>query len=166
MLTVNLRVEITPSVEDRVMQMAGQSADGRETGGILLGCGPDAAGLIRVEEAGDPGSGAKREPGFFLRDLDHAQQLAAAAWVRSKSIWVGEWHTHPHGDPRPSPTDLSTYAGLLRTAGLEFEAFVSLIAIPDPDRGWDRPPLYSWVLAVSDGSLGAPESSAAGEARR
>ena len=163
---MNPRAEITPIVEDQVLQMARQSADGCETGGILLGRGPDAKGLVCIDEAGDPGPGAKRRPGFFLRDLDHAQKLAAAAWARSKSIWVGEWHTHPHGDPRPSPTDLSTYAGLLLSAGLEFEAFVSLIAIPDPAHGWDRPLLYRWVLAVTDGSIEVPEPAATGEKRQ
>lgn len=144
--------------------LAGQSADGRETGGILLGHGPDAGGLIRVTEAGDPGPAARREPGFFLRDLGHAQSLAAAAWERSKAVWVGEWHTHPHGDPQPSSTDLSTYAGLLLSAGLEFEAFVSVIAIPEPD--WKRPLIFGWVLVVSEGSLGTPEPASAGQASR
>ena len=27
---------------------------------------------------------------------------------------VGEWHTHPYGEPRPFPTNLGTWNGLLR----------------------------------------------------
>ena len=132
------------------MAMARESADGRETGGILLGRGPDEDGVVQVERAGDPGPNARREPGFFLRDLEHAQRLAEAAWDQRKAIWVGEWHTHLHGDPRPSATDLATYASLLAAADLHFEVFVSIIAVPDAERHWEEPWLAPWLLAISD----------------
>lgn len=84
--------------------LAPESADGRETGGILLGRGPDADGVVRVEIAGDAGPRADRRPDFFLRDLSHARELADGAWKRSRAVWVGEWHTHPTGGPEPSAT--------------------------------------------------------------
>jgi len=143
-------IELDAEVSDAIKEMARESEDGRETGGIVLGRGPDGAGVVHVECAGDPGPKARREPGFFLRDLERAQELADAAWAENKAIWVGEWHTHVHGDPRPSPTDLATYAGHLAVAELEFEVFVSIIAVPDLERGWEEPLLAPWLLEISE----------------
>ena len=145
-----MSIDLDAGVADAIKEMARESEDGRETGGILLGRGPDENGVVNVERAGDPGPNARREPGFFLRDLERAQQLAAEAWVDHKAIWVGEWHTHVHGDPRPSPTDLATYAGHLAAAELEFEVFVSIIAVPDDERGWEDPLLAPWLLEISE----------------
>lgn len=138
-------VEIRPGVAARIAELAVASADGAETGGILFGRGPDATGVIVVEGAGDPGPRADRRADFFLRDLEHAQRLAAEAWERDKAIWVGEWHTHPKGPLQPSPRDLHTYVALMTDAALEFRAFVSIIVVPDPD--WTTPRLLPWVLA-------------------
>jgi integrative and conjugative element protein (TIGR02256 family) len=142
---VSYSVDIRPEAAARISDLAGASADGVETGGILLGRGPDANGVIVVEDAGDAGPKADRRPDFFLRDLAHAQRLAAEAWERDKAIWVGEWHTHPKGPIQPSPRDLSTYVALMTDTALEFKAFVSIIVIPDPD--WSSPRLLPWVLA-------------------
>lgn len=142
---MNYAAEIRPEAANRIMKLAAVSTDGRETGGILLGRGPDANGLIIIEEAGDPGPDADRRPDYFLRDLAHAQRLAAAAWERDKAVWVGEWHTHPKGPIHPSARDLDTYAGLMTDTSLDFRAFVSIIVVPDPD--WARPRLVPWMLA-------------------
>lgn len=142
---MNYSVELRPSVAARIAELAVASADGAETGGILLGRGPDATGMIVVEEAGDPGPKADRRADFFLRDLEHARRLAAGAWERDQTIWVGEWHTHPKGPLQPSPRDLHTYVALMTDAALEFRAFVSIIVVPDPD--WTTPRLLPWVLA-------------------
>lgn len=144
---MNYSVDIRPDAAARIAELALASADGTETGGILLGHGPDANGVIVVEGVGDTGPKADRRPDFFLRDLAHAQGLAADAWERDKAIWVGEWHTHPKGPIQPSPRDLNTYVALMTDAALEFKVFVSIIVIPDPD--WTTPRLLPWVLAPS-----------------
>lgn len=145
---LSYRVEIRDEARQNIEQLARESSDGNETGGILLGRGPDPAGGIHVEIAGDPGPNADRRPDFFLRDLAHAQLLATRAWEEQRAIWVGEWHTHPEGGPAPSPVDLATYARLLSASALEFEVFVSVIVIPDEAEGWAKPGLYPWTLAV------------------
>jgi integrative and conjugative element protein (TIGR02256 family) len=141
-------VTILPEVEERIRALAAESRDGSETGGILLGRGPDDNGVITVEEAGDPGPAAERRPDFFLRDLDHARELAAAAWDDREAVWVGEWHTHPTGPPTPSNRDLVTYAGLLSDPELGFATLVSIIVVPDPD--WANPRLLTWVPGSSE----------------
>jgi integrative and conjugative element protein (TIGR02256 family) len=141
-------IEIELEARREIVQLARQSSDGRETGGILLGRGPDAAGIVRVEIAGDPGPKADRRPDHFLRDLEHAQALATRAWEEGRAVWVGEWHTHPHGGTGPSPIDLATYAQLLSASALEFEVFVAVIVVADEAGGWAAPRLCPWTLSV------------------
>ena len=145
-------IEIAPRARDRIRRLASESSDGRETGGILLGRGPDDAGVVRVEIAGDHGPAADRRPDFFLRDLAHARALADEAWQQSRAIWVGEWHTHPTGARAPSASDLSTYTRLLAASALEFESFVSIIVIPDAVDGWANPRLWPWLLELHVGA--------------
>lgn len=104
---------------------ARRSADGLETGGVLLG---QASGdLIEIRHAGDPGPGATRGTHTFHRDLAHAQHLADAAWQRDRSVWIGEWHTHPSGDLTPSAVDLDSYLRHLHDTDLGFDLFVAMI---------------------------------------
>ena len=144
--SVRINVTIIPTVEGRIRELSRASVDGNETGGVLLGHGPDKHGLIVVARAGEPGEKAQRSPDFFLRDRVHAQQLADEAWRESGAVWVGEWHTHPTGLPTPSPRDLATYSSLLSDPELSFQVLVSVIVIPDPDEGWEQPRLLVWVL--------------------
>lgn len=142
-------IEIAPVARADILRLASVSEDGRETGGILLGRGPDANGVIRVEVAGDAGPKAERHCDFFLRDLDHARSLAKQAWVKSHAIWIGEWHTHPRGGPTPSPSDLRTYVALLAAASLKFELFTTIIVTSGPDENWSSPQLWPWLLRLS-----------------
>jgi integrative and conjugative element protein (TIGR02256 family) len=143
------RVELREGARRAIERLAKESQDGSETGGILLGHGPEADGHIQVETAGDPGPHADRRPDYFLRDLQHAQQLAERAWEKQKAIWIGEWHTHPMGGEAPSPVDLATYARLLSLSTLEFDVFVSVIVVPHARKSWEKPQLHPWVLSIS-----------------
>lgn len=145
-MNIEMRVE-EPALET-IHALAPESADGRETGGILLGRGPVPDGVVVIEQAGDPGPAAVRRRDFFLRDRLHAQALADTAWLDREAVWVGDWHTHPMGGPSPSRRDLRTYAGLLAAAELGFEVFVSIIVVPDDDLGWGRPQLHPWILTA------------------
>ena len=131
-----------------MLALAEAASDGTETGGILLGRGPDETGTVHVEIAGDPGPGAIRRPDFFLRDLEHARALADEAWDHSNAVWVGEWHTHLNDSRSPSEADLATYIRLLSMADLEFDVFVSIIATAGASRGWSAPELWPWLLEL------------------
>jgi integrative and conjugative element protein (TIGR02256 family) len=121
------------------------SADGRETGGILLGFDESELGEMLVMEAGDPGPNAERRPDFFNRDLAHAQRLADEAHATTSSDWIGEWHTHPGGALAPSRTDLRTYRSFLRDSELGFSVFLALIVGPG-DEGWTKPRARAWLI--------------------
>jgi integrative and conjugative element protein (TIGR02256 family) len=136
------RVLLTPTAATTIHNEAQRSADGNETGGLLLGhIGPDATAFVR--SAGDPGPAAVRQPSFVLRDLHHAQRLAAEAFARDGSMWIGEWHTHADAAPMPSARDLHTYLGFLADPELRLGAFVAIILAPTGT--WHQPEAHAWV---------------------
>jgi integrative and conjugative element protein (TIGR02256 family) len=143
-------IEIGQAAQADILRLAAGSQDGRETGGILLGRGPDADGVVHVEVAGAAGPRAERRSDFFLRDLNHARLLAEKAWKASRAVWVGEWHTHPRGGNRPSRADLSTYLRLLAASELQFELFVSIIVTAHAVHGWTKPQLWPWLLELHE----------------
>lgn len=104
------------------------TTDGCETGGILLGTAD--AKFAYVRHAGGPGPKADRTRTTFLRDRRYAEVFSRACWSLDRSMWIGEWHSHPGAPPVPSPTDLHTYAALLADDGLDFKYFVSIIVVP------------------------------------
>lgn len=122
-------ISITDSALATIAVESTRSADGLETGGILLGC--ESANAIQIRHAGDPGPNAHRAPQNFLRDLLHAQQLAHEAWTRDGSQWIGEWHTHPSGDLTPSELDLHSYLRHLHDPDLQLDHFVAIIVSGD-----------------------------------
>jgi integrative and conjugative element protein (TIGR02256 family) len=121
------------------------SADGCETGGILLGFDKSELGEMLVMEAGDSGPDAERRPNFFKRDLAHAKRLADEALASTSSRWIGEWHTHPGGALAPSRIDLRTYRSFLRDPELGFSVFLALIVGPG-DEGWANPRARAWLI--------------------
>ncbi|MEH1130792.1 Mov34/MPN/PAD-1 family protein [Micromonospora sp. CPCC 206061] len=121
------RVVLAPRAATTIRDEAQRSADGNETGGLLLSHADDTPAWVR--SAGDPGPAAVHRPTFFLRDLRHAQQLAADAFARDGGEWIGEWHTHPGAAPIPSARDLHTYLGFLADPQLRFNAFIAVILV-------------------------------------
>lgn len=134
-------VTLTRPAFEAIQQTCHAARDGYETGGILLGHQHDDGRLL-VTTAGDPGPHAVRHPDSFRRDQAHAQALADAAWSHDRSVWLGDWHTHPHGLAQPSPVDLATYLALLRDRELDFSAFLAVIVLPDQP----NPDLFPWLI--------------------
>lgn len=123
---------IAPRALHTIAREALRSRDGLETGGILLG--PDTSTIL-ISRAGDPGPRAHRTEHSFLRDLAHAQSLASAAWDDDGHQWIGEWHTHPSGDLRPSALDLHSYLQHVHDPELHLDRFVAIIVGLTSDAG-------------------------------
>jgi integrative and conjugative element protein (TIGR02256 family) len=135
-------IVLEPAAAATILKESRRSADGTETGGILLGVFTPGA-TARVHVAGGPGPAAVRRPAYFLRDLHHAQLLATEAFADSGSEWIGEWHTHPRADHVPSTRDLNTYLGFLADSELRFDAFVAIIVTAVGS--WHEPQAHGWV---------------------
>jgi len=101
------------------------SADGRETGGLLIGF--DVPEGLLVTDAGAPGPKGVRRNDFFMRDVDYAEDVLRDVFMRTGAVWVGDWHTHPGYPNGPSRTDTKSYMRLLADAELNFDAFLAVI---------------------------------------
>lgn len=134
-------ISITDSALSTIAVESRRSTDGLETGGILLGS--ESANAIQIRHAGDPGPNAHRAPQNFLRDLQHAQQLAQEAWTRDGSQWIGEWHTHPSGDLTPSDLDLHSYLRHLHDPDLQLDHFVAIIV---SGNATTNPTATAWLI--------------------
>lgn len=77
-----------------------------ESGGILLGQVTDKG--IYILKASTPNKFDKASRYGFECNKDGAQIIMDYEFVNSakKTIYLGEWHTHPESIPTPSETDL------------------------------------------------------------
>lgn len=138
------RVVLTAAALHAIRRICDAETQGRETGGILLGH-QHTDGHLTVNEACDPGPLARQTPVSFQRDHGHARDLSARAYARDRSVWLGDWHTHPAGPPHPSELDLASYAELVADRTTGFDAFLSIIVIPTrPD-----PLLWAWTVTAT-----------------
>lgn len=140
-----ITVRLTSEAFATICAEAVVSADGRETGGILLGFDADERGEALALEAGGPGPNAERRPDFFQRDLAYAQRLADAAYGRRCARWIGEWHTHPRRFITPSRKDLRTYRSFLTDPELHFANFIALI-VTARDADWKELVITGWTI--------------------
>ena len=95
------------------------NSPGMETGGILVGRQVTYRGqsVLVVLAASGPGQSAQRSAISFAPDLD-SHLAALDAWrqryARYEVDFVGEWHKHPHGLPRPTAGDVRQARAILR----------------------------------------------------
>lgn len=78
-----------------------------EAGGILLGEMNDEN--ILVTKVSFPNKYDQSSRYGFLRKKETAQLLVDYEFLNShgKTVYLGEWHTHPENDPKPSLQDIS-----------------------------------------------------------
>ena len=98
-----------------------RSREDLEAGGVLLGRIFLDPFEVFVESLSLPSRGDRRRRSSFFRARGPAQQLVNRAWSGSagEEIYLGEWHTHPEDDPKPSAVDLMNWQRLVRNAQFE-----------------------------------------------
>lgn len=91
-----------------------------ETGGILVGYSLKKRGQPRdfvVTQVIGPGPNAVHNPAGFIPDA--AWQCSELAYAYAESgqtlAYLGDWHTHPGGSPRPSSQDVLTLGTIARS---------------------------------------------------
>jgi integrative and conjugative element protein (TIGR02256 family) len=91
------------------MQNLVKERPGIETGGVLAGY-KDEQGSLNVTHASGPGPNATRSPVQFAKDIPFTQQFLDTLFAgsRGKTKYIGEWHSHPSRDNRPSSSDIKS----------------------------------------------------------
>lgn len=109
------RILIEGSVIDLVSHYRQQETKTPEAGGILLGYRRDTH--LHVVSATPPQQGDRRARHCFHRRDPLHHMTAVDQWKSSGSTidYLGEWHTHPEGDPSPSSLDISEWRKICRT---------------------------------------------------
>lgn len=85
-----------------------------ETGGLLVGYRSGAHFVVRALVG--PGPKATRTETSFTPDAVWQERQLADVYAGSGRVfsYLGDWHTHPHGDPVPSHKDGSTLKTISR----------------------------------------------------
>lgn len=80
-----------------------------ETGGMMVGYWSEG-GEVVITETIEGGPGAVRRPSRFEPDGEWQQQRLDELYVQSGRLhtYLGDWHSHPQGIPRPSFRDRQT----------------------------------------------------------
>ena len=95
---------------------------------MLLGWSADSGDVVVCATvAGGPK--AKSTSTRFTPDGHWQQKRLAEAYASSgrRVGYLGDWHSHPRGSGRPSPTDTKTARRVAREAGARMERPVTLI---------------------------------------
>ena len=115
-------IDLTESVDGYSVRMAPQALadlrawirrserlNGRlvETGGHLFGERNDAARVIWVSEVSGPPPDSKASPSGFVCGFEGVAESSEerSRFSRNSLKFIGMWHTHPNGSPKPSETD-------------------------------------------------------------
>ena len=105
-----------------------QYSNRKESGGILLG--KVYSSYVSIERITTPSIFDRLGRYFFVRSKVPAQRTINRLWSNSSgsTIYLGEWHTHPETNPRPSPQDRAMISHCLKSTKMEID-FLFLIII-------------------------------------
>ena len=100
-----------------------------ETGGHLFGERNDAARVIWVSEVSGPPPDSKASPNGFVCGIEGVAEASKDKSCSSGGSirFVGMWHTHPQGSPKPSDTDYRSMRGIVDSPALSCPRSLLLI---------------------------------------
>lgn len=105
---VKINVEISEDVLVEIKQRV-VSKSGTETGGVLAGYTEN--GTVYITHASDAGPKAVEKRDRFEKDVEYCQAFLDNLYQQhgSQAVYVGEWHSHPNSNNKPSTTDLTSF---------------------------------------------------------
>lgn len=126
------RAWISRNAEAELRQEAGRHP-GAETGGLLLGYW--SSDVVTVTEVVGPGRDAIRTRTTFIPDDGWQTEELARRYAASGRChtYLGDWHTHPGGGPKPSWRDRRTLSDIAQHAESRAPRPLFAILAPAPD---------------------------------
>lgn len=121
---------------------AARSQDGLESGGFLVGTAWERGAQV-IDLLGQFLS-TKRGSGWL--ELEGLRAKAFVAQFEPSTAIIGGWHTHPSGQIRPSPPDLTAWTDFF---GFYPDCRAALIITPDAEDDrwpWAQPLIHSYML--------------------
>lgn len=119
---------------ERALREEAARATEEETGGLLLGYWSGAEVVIVTGVIG-PGPKASHGERSFHPDHEWQQAELARRYTESgqRQTYLGDWHTHPGGTPRPSRTDRSTLRRVSKHGPARAPRALLALLAPGPD---------------------------------
>ena len=116
-VSIDLAILIEQSAMREIRKRVAEENGRREIGGLLLGY--RFVDAIRVMRATFPGRLDVSTRMSFHRRCPSHQLAASIWWARSamKGDWVGEWHSHPESNPKPSLIDVKSWRRMVAHTG-------------------------------------------------
>ena len=123
------RVRIEAALFDSVV-MEGARVYPLETGGVLMGYVDRRAAAVVVTHVVGPGPGAVHERTAFSPDQEWHESEVARLYAESgrTCTYLGDWHTHPDGQPVLSSADRATLRTIARSPEARCQRPLILIA--------------------------------------
>lgn len=109
MILTNKELGLSISIDDKLVSKlikTGQIHCPNEIGGFLIGYYSEDLKILNITDMIMPNvyKGSKT---FFERETTGIESLLVKLYSETqKKYYVGEWHTHPGGLPKPSQTDM------------------------------------------------------------
>jgi integrative and conjugative element protein (TIGR02256 family) len=109
--SLNNKIKIGPRALSNMGSFIQNTKEKDEAGGVLLGRFLIGNSDIVVDRITVPMRGDGRSRFGYFRSKNVHQKQISEAWVSSRGTcnYLGEWHTHPEDDPRPSSHDLNKW---------------------------------------------------------
>jgi integrative and conjugative element protein (TIGR02256 family) len=138
-----------PDVLLDTMKALASEATPNETGGTLVGYYSEDRRVAFVTQVLVAKAGARRKRSGFFRPPDSVDDQLRRVYKETKgrTYFLGDWHSHPLGQPTPSSVDLGTLRGLARSPSVATDTPIMIIVGGD----FDSQPLMSCTLADKSG---------------
>ena len=123
----NYNIEISRKVLDIFNSFVQDTKSKNESGGLLLGQVVDRN--IYITKVSVPNAFDKAGRCKFIRNKKAAQIIIDHEFINSgnKTIYLGEWHTHPENRPSPSGIDLKMLKGQFKNNRINEEYLLLII---------------------------------------
>jgi integrative and conjugative element protein (TIGR02256 family) len=104
-------LRLDSEAQGRLLELCDQ-ADKWETGGVLIGHYASSLDCAIVTEVTSPPEDSARGRTWFQRGVVGLRSLFLNRWAEERQSYLGDWHFHPGGLPKPSGIDISQMQAL------------------------------------------------------
>lgn len=104
----NAKVILSKAIEKQIQELIAKNPK-IETGGVLAGHLSENGDFI-ITNASGPGPKATHSSTKFEKDVEYCQKFLDELFIKSQKqvVYIGEWHSHPNENNKPSGTDLKS----------------------------------------------------------
>lgn len=141
---------VLPEEQQECIRRECETANGSETGGILVGTYNDAHDCAFVSEVFGPPEDSKGGRFTFFRGVKGLQGILRRIWKEQRRYYLGEWHFHPGGSPIPSGTDNDQMTSIAQDPLSKCPEPILVILGGNPKADWT---IGAFVYTRTDGPI-------------